>query len=412
LQHSFKQNNINTTDSAAVTSHAYKNNALRKLTDHPKYIVVEEDKNMGTVLMERDKFIKQIIKEHLGDRNMYKKLSPADKSAAIQRLRYKFDDFRNKHKETLGKNVLTFFRRSLNQHGSNVAEFRATIKVHKDPPKTRPVVATCGTFLGSVSKWLDYQLQPLMQYMPWCIKDSKTFREELIRLEIPQNAKLFTFDAISMYSNIDLNHGIAIMQLWLESLIPEDGHSIPTKAILDALELIMRNNIMTLGDTCFIQLLGTAMGTSVAVMFANLYFGFHEKHKLILQYKDNLKRLIKHFHFIDDVFEIWLGRTDGEWEQMKRDYNDFGILKWDFTAPSTSVNFLDLTIWIENGKILTRTYQKPNHPYLYIPPHSVHPPGCIKGSIYGLIRKYYEQNSRYDDFAQMTKLLFKRHLAR
>ena len=49
-----------------------------------------------------------------------------------------------------------------------------------------------------------------------------------------------------MYSNIDLNHGIAIMQLWLEALEPEESHSIPTKTIMDALELVMRNNIMTL----------------------------------------------------------------------------------------------------------------------------------------------------------------------
>ena len=48
------------------------NNALRNLTDHPKYIVVEADKNMGTVLMEREKFINQVIAEHLGNRNVYK----------------------------------------------------------------------------------------------------------------------------------------------------------------------------------------------------------------------------------------------------------------------------------------------------------------------------------------------------
>ncbi len=107
-----------------------------------------------------------------------------------------------------------------------------------------------------------------------------------------------------------------------------------------------------------------------------------------------------------------MGRTDGEWEQMTRDNNDFRILKWDFTTPSTSVNFLDLTIWIENGRIMTRTYEQPNHPYLYIPQHSAHPPVCTKGSIYGLIQKYYEQNSRYNDLAQMTQLLFKRHIAR
>ena len=92
---------------------------------------------------------------------------------------------------------------------------------------------------------------------------------------------------------------------------------------------------------------------------------------------------------------------------MKCDNNDFGILKWDFTTPSTSLDFLDLTIWIKNGRIMTRTYKKPNQSYLYILPHSVHPPGCIKGTMYGLIQKYYEQNSRYNDFAQMTQLLLK-----
>ncbi len=168
--------------------------------------------------MERDKLIQQVIEEHLSNVNVYKQLTAADTSAAMQCLRYKFDDFRNKHKETLGQNVLTFFRRSLNQHGCNVAKFRATIKVHKNPPTTRPIVATCGTFLGSVSKWLDYQLQLLMQFLPWCIKDSKSFRDELIHLKVPPNAKLFTCDAVSMYSNIDLDHGLEIMQLWLETL--------------------------------------------------------------------------------------------------------------------------------------------------------------------------------------------------
>ena len=220
----------------------------------------------------------------------------------------------------------------------------------------------------------------------WCVKDSKSFRDELIQLEIPPNTKLFTVDAVSMYANIDLDHGLAIIQLWLETAEHESSHLIPTKAILDTLELVLRNNIMKFGDTHFLQLIGTAMGTPVAVMFTNLYFRLHGGGKLIPKYMENLKRLQKHFRFIDDVFIIWLGITDEEWEEMKCDYNDFRILKWDFTMPATSVDFLDLTIWIENGKILTETYQKPNRPYLYIPPHSAHPPGCIKGTIYSLIK--------------------------
>jgi hypothetical protein len=63
------------------------NNALRKLINHPKYIVLQADKNMGTVLMERDTVIKQIIKEHLGNASVYKKLTAAEANAAMIKLR-------------------------------------------------------------------------------------------------------------------------------------------------------------------------------------------------------------------------------------------------------------------------------------------------------------------------------------
>ncbi len=77
-----------------------------------------------------------------------------------------------------------------------------------------------------------------------------------------------------MYSNIDLDHAMKIMQLWLETYVPPASESIlPTQAIIDALELVMRHNIMQFGDSYFLQLIGTATGTSVAVIFANLYFG-------------------------------------------------------------------------------------------------------------------------------------------
>ena len=140
------------------------------------------------------------------------------------------------------------------------------------------------------------------------------------------------------------------------NLFQEQGHFIPAQAILAGLELVMRHNTFIYGDTHFLQLIGTAMGTPVAVIFANLYFGWKEKTQIIPEYHNKLKRLFKHARFIDDVFGIWLGQTDGDWEAMKLDYNSFGILKWEFTDPSCQINFLDLTLWIENGKILAKTY--------------------------------------------------------
>ena len=45
--------------------------------------------------------------------------------------------------------------------------------------------------------------------------------------------------------------------------------------------------------------------------------------------------------------------------KIKYDIDDFGILKWNVEDPSLSVDFLDLTLTIEDGNIVSKTYQKP-----------------------------------------------------
>ena len=59
-----------------------------------------------------------------------------------------------------------------------------------------------------------------------------------------------------------------------------------------------------------------------------------------------------------------------------------------------------------------RRTKKQNNPYLYIPAHSAHTPGLIKGLVYGLLRRYYYQNSKDSDFVHFKNLLFNRLLAR
>ncbi|KAL7476883.1 hypothetical protein ACHAW6_008090 [Cyclotella cf. meneghiniana] len=213
-----------------------------------------------------------------------------------------------------------------------------------------------------------------------------------------------------MYSNICLNHALPIMKHWLEEIYTLPVTRPLIRCIMQGLELVMRHNIMKFGDSYFLQLIRTAMGTSVAVIFANLYFGWHEKENLLPKYRDNLKRILFHARFIDDVFFIWIGDTDTSWEELIQDYNNFGILKWDVTRPKLAVNFLDLELTIENGRITSKTFQKPNNPYLYIPPHSAHAPGMINGIIFSLLQTYHRQNSKYADFLKFSKLLFKRHI--
>jgi hypothetical protein len=81
-----------------------------------------------------------------------------------------------------------------------------------------------------------------------------------------------------MYNNIDTDHTIKVITWWLRYL--DDRNLLPPffplDAVLEAMVIIMKNNIFEFGDCYFLQLLGAAMGTSATVMWATVYFAFHE----------------------------------------------------------------------------------------------------------------------------------------
>jgi hypothetical protein len=74
----------------------------------------------------------------------------------------------------------------------------------------------------------------------------------------------------------------------------------------------------------------------------------------------------------------------------------FGKLTWEFSEKTTSVNFLDLTLTLDHQHIVTRLYEKPLNLYLYIPPHSAHPPGILSGMITGYITRVFRRRQHRD----------------
>ena len=76
-----------------------------------------------------------------------------------------------------------------------------------------------------------------------------------------------------------------------------------------------------------------------------------------------------------------------EWNAFKNRMNEFPGLTWEFSEPSTSVDFVDMTITInKSNKIETTLFEKSS---TYIstppppppPPHSSHPPGLLPGIV-------------------------------
>jgi hypothetical protein len=180
------------------------------------------------------------------------------------------------------------------------AYFYILAKVHKTPWKSRPIVSVSGSITHGLGRWLDQQLQPICKRLPSYLKSSVELKQKLSSLTFEPNAHFFTADATSMYTNIDTDHAIAMIAGFLRTS-PLCAMVSNKELILHALELIMRRNYFKFGDTYWLQLTGTAMGTPPAPMYATLYFGIWEMEVLPLF----SAHIPFYCRYIDDCFGIW-----------------------------------------------------------------------------------------------------------
>lgn len=203
-----------------------------------------------------------------------------------------------------------------------------------------------------------------------------------------------------MYTNINTKEAIKLISAFLRSpSSPCHSTGIDAEAVITAITIVMTHNVFKFGDTFWLQQQGTAMGTPPAPMYATLFYAILE-----ISFIHRFKELLPFYcRFIDDGQGIWTARglsteqDQVEWTQFKSDFNALSSLEWDFTPLSLSINFLDLTIEIVDGHIRTRLYEKALNLYLYLPPHSAHPPGMIRGLVHGMVTRIFRLSSDSQD---------------
>jgi hypothetical protein len=383
---------------------------LALLKGNTNFTIKPTDKNLGPVIMDTAKYIEQVLKEHLLTKD-YLQLSPTEAKHKMEDLKVTLKALLQEHQHNLSKPELIYFQRSL-QLFHRLPVFYGLPKVHKSPMMLRPVVSSCGSLLSIFSTWLDFKMKELLPFIKSHLKNSTSLINDLRDLHIPQDALLFSADATSMYTNIDTATALqSIEELILthQHCLP---HNFPKNLFLRVLQLVMDNNIFSFGSSYWLQLSGTAMGTPAACAYATISYGHFENSTLLTEFSSNL---LYYKRYIDDVFGIWLppnSNKDSTWTSFEKTLNNWGNLKWVVEKPSSKTTFLDLNIYIQNSRIVTTTYQKDLNLYLYIPPGSAHPPGCLKGLINGELRRYWTQNPNIEDYQAILSKFITRLLDR
>ena len=93
--------------------------------------------------------------------------------------------------------------------------FYMTIKAHKTPWWMQPITACRNLILSHLCTLVNRWLNQVVVTMPTYIKNSAELKNHFDSLKLPANAKLFTADAVSMYTNINTDASLTEIAQYL-----------------------------------------------------------------------------------------------------------------------------------------------------------------------------------------------------
>ena len=345
----------------------HQHRGLQTLQQQQMFLIVPCDKNLGPAIIERHDYLKIAMRDHLSDTTTYKSLTTSEIDRFSSDITKNILGWMKTHHKTLTKMERAFLRKKLKSNQSPYARFYLTLKAHKLKPgqkvdnlKSRPIVSCPGSLLHGLGVWVDRKLQEVAQKIVSYFKNTLELKKELLNLNLPRNARLFTADAVSMYTNIPTHTALNLSGKYLHQYQPKHNNDYPKDAVRAGLRLVMTMNIFTFGDLTLKQLNGTAMGTLPAPPYATIYYGIHEEKFL----PHHAQRVVFYRRFIDDVIGIWCPHDNHEqdtleWDHFKNKMNAFPGLTWEFSERAKTIDFMDMTISIKkSNNIETTLFEK------------------------------------------------------
>jgi len=333
-----------------------------------KLIIIQADKNAGICIMNQEDYKIEVLRQ-LEDLNTY---HPTTKSYFELRMEYLRDEIRTFSTRFPDKLKL----KSLIPSEYRAANFYVLPKVHKSftgIPKGRPISSTINTLNRGVSRILDSILQPVMNFVPDIVLDSAHLLLLLKNVKLNPNRKymLVTADIEGLYTNLKIqnckNYTCEFFEKYKNLIkMPFD---ITSSEIRRLMNWSLDYSFVEFGSEYFYQHRGIQMGNNASVSIANITV----YNELCGLYKNCLNLEFK-ARFIDDIFMIVDVTDVSDPEQWCRQTFVHNYLNFTYIHSSKSVDFLDLTISLDNNNcITTALYKKPINKHQFLHYGSAHP---------------------------------------
>ena len=327
-------------------------------------------------------------------------------------LRTTHEDFRNISAPFRKiKGFQTLFRTLDNYHRCCLEEpklcpLKLLYKIHKPGISVRPIIDNTNYYTSQTSTFLHCQLGPKVFDNPFVLRDSLTLIRQVkeVKVEAGHTLRFATFDVTALYPSIDLERGLNSLTWFLKTFCVEFQPAV-TELIMVLARFVLTHCYISCPEVSanpFLQLIGTAMGTSFAVVYANIHLIFVETNII---YSFNVCFRLNS-RFIDDGICLWHA-SDEDFIVFSRAFNDIDpSIKYIWSTLSEQAIFLDLSIEILALSIEHSVYSKPSNAYAFLQHGSFHVRNSYPAWIKALLSTALTHSSDYSRWSTRCQLLF------
>ena len=345
--------------------------AIKSLENNTDITIKPADKGGDVVVLNTNDYIGECNRQ-LSDTKFYKPLSKDPTSTHQKAIIQALDEASNKgHIDGDLANLLI-------QKHPKASRFYTLPKIHKENNPGRPIISGNGSPTEKISIFVDNKLKPLVSELESYVHDDMDFLNKIDSINrqniIEPDTLLCTMDVSALYTNIPHSDGTDACRQYLDT---RRDQTTPTSFLCRLIQLILTLNNFVFQDKNYLQIQGTAMGTSMAPSYACLFMGMFETNFL----KSCKHKPLVWLRYIDDVFILWNSGRDKLMEFISAANIFHPTIKFTYEISNSIINFLDITIHkTENNRLETDLYCKPTDAHLYLHHSSCHP-GHTKRSL-------------------------------
>ena len=363
------------------------------------------DKNLGLVLLTKEQYNVMCLL-HLQNTTTYSLME-------IQHHREVFDMIKTEFL-TLNQRIGLRFQniKSMDRYLSQfkdfvLPKFYCLPKIHKKGPLSgRPIASAFKHFTTGISAVLSWRLRPMITSDPVILRDTKHFITRLENTVLPANTILVTLDIVALYPNMDQEMTVQAV----ESELKRAGQTREDIELLkDMTRFTLNNSYVTYNGAVYKQNTGTAMGTNAAPELANIFGQVYVDGSDLFTMARKFQMLWFH-RFLDDIIFAWTGTREDLLLFLDDIQRLHPSIKFTAHIGSNSVDFLDITVFNHDGKLMVKPYVKEMNKFLYLPYNSNHPVHTKKGFLKGELIRLLRNSSMREHFNE-AKLHFNTHLA-